>query len=640
MIKKLKKEEQLLNIFKQLEYDLIDDKKFIKYAENIFNVNNVNLTVTIPTDLDNNLINLNEYFLIIYDPNVKYSLDDIENALENTLNRIKVSDIKDRRINIVEIFDSILDRNQVNSNERIKKLKDRVCQKLKSKSKTISVKNISYISTVIVEIANENKMLEIEINDRVRSLEQKHLLGYLDEDKDEDEDKKKVPIYINSYVFTASLNSIIDLYNVFGDDLFSNNVRIGGLNEHHTNVDKEIQNTYINNPDEFWYLNNGISLFVELKNTIDFNVFNRIKFQIKDIEDISVINGAQTINSLSQVYNEGGNCKKDAFVILRMYVYKKTGDAQLDSKFKEFSEKVTVSLNRQKPIKQADLAYITNFVKNINTIKNYQNGEGRDIDNFTFDLVRRGENDSTVLCQYTLESFSKIVKAYLDKKPGESRGKSYNSLLKLRKSKGSDTTPLLEDKNIFVEYFQNELLKMDDIKDHNVEFMKYYGPVNFAFKLKKYLDEKYISEEGMPSISILDGYVTEFCKGKKIDEDAKNLFDDFSKYGTLIMVSGVINILNKFNDNFESWNWSLLKSKNTKEPHNSSEYDRHIVNIDEYIDKVLDYVLQFHINNFSKSNDTDKVIYDINFWKKDKIMNYIEEQYKSKPNGEDDDQVQ
>ena len=43
--------------------------------------------------------------------------------------------------------------------------------------------------------------------------------------------------------------------------------------------------------------------------------------------------------------------------------------AELARKFREFSEKVTISLNKQKPIKQSDLAFMTNFVKNIQEIK-------------------------------------------------------------------------------------------------------------------------------------------------------------------------------------------------------------------------------------------------------------------------------
>ena len=72
------------------------------------------------------------------------------------------------------------------------------------------------------------------------------------ENKDEAEGSNR------GYVTSVHLHQLIDIYNSIGDKLFKRNVRYG-LNEQR-GVDRAIKDTLRNNPGEFWFKNNGITI--------------------------------------------------------------------------------------------------------------------------------------------------------------------------------------------------------------------------------------------------------------------------------------------------------------------------------------------------------------------------------------------
>lgn len=118
------------------------------------------------------------------------------------------------------------------------------------------------------------------------------------ENKDEAEGSNR------GYVTSVHLHQLIDIYNSIGDKLFKRNVRYG-LNEQ-LGVDRAIKDTLRNNPGEFWFKNNGITILVERPDFRLDRVEEVLLEHISEYGDLhfSVINGAQTITASAQCLYE------------------------------------------------------------------------------------------------------------------------------------------------------------------------------------------------------------------------------------------------------------------------------------------------------------------------------------------------
>lgn len=106
---------------------------------------------------------------------------------------------------------------------------------------------------------------------------------------------------------------IVRIYNEFGQRLFSENLRFG---IEKSEVNDGIRQTAKDDPQNFWYFNNGITAICEdFKKApvggqgTDTGVF--------DVTRVSIINGAQTVTSLARSVAEGANLN-DADVHLRI----------------------------------------------------------------------------------------------------------------------------------------------------------------------------------------------------------------------------------------------------------------------------------------------------------------------------------
>ena len=631
-MKDIDREEKVLNRIKQMGFDNIDEDKFKNVISTAFNPRNSKLTVISAVEAGVDITDAKEAFFIIYDQSGNYDFDQIKESFENIEKNNQEMD-KDifgsvGKIHLIGIFNSKSVEYNVSkgdgslSENNLGELK----KTIKEKIVKIDSRNIKYLSYFLPSKLNKKQILKIEIEDRIRSLEKQYLLP-------SNQNTEKAGT-MKSYVFSAKLDSVIDLYDVFGDDLFDKNVRIGGIDDA-KDVDNDIQNTYIESPDEFWFLNNGISLLIASTKPIDMSIFDRIEIGLDSIEDISVINGAQTIKAVSEVrYSVDNKRKSTACVLLRIYLYEKKQDEESEMiKFNNFSEKVTVALNKQKPIKQEDLAYMTNFVKNIQIIKNkiHKSDNYEDFKELTFSFVRRGEVESAILCQYHLEGIAKIVKTYLLKKPGEARSQAYGDLLETVKPRRDGELKLVKSE-IFKEKLQENWDEQD--KDEQIkEFLKYYSPVNFAMQLKEFLESKSGKEKSDKIKNfqqIMNDYIKE--KREKQGDDynkSKEKLDSFVKYGVLVMISAVINLLNDFGNEFSGWKYSLVIGVNEEGVDRTAEedIDKNVINkkkLKEKMYMVFDGVVKYENNN---KNDSDN-INDSNFWKKDIIIDFIIEELK------------
>lgn len=295
---------------------------------------------------------------------------------------------------------------------------------------------------------------------------------------------------IRSTVVTVQLKQLVELYNQIGDQLFRNNVRLG-ISERF-GVSEAMRRTLEEEPERFWFKNNGVTLLVEDPN---FRLDCPDELQLGRLEAggqprFSVVNGAQTITISAKYAFEQEYLKlhdpdhKDLYekrlenfskaqVILRViHVPIQSEQDEADDKkeavsaARDLANDISVSLNRQKPVRQEDIAFSTPFVQKLTEYLS----EARN--NAPFQLIRRGEEISHV-AQLNLVDFSRARLACANY-PGKARTASSIEIMKIDLG-----TEELQNNDVFVESW------MDPEADENAVFQRCYGAVWFADQIAK-----------------------------------------------------------------------------------------------------------------------------------------------------------
>ena len=276
-------------------------------------------------------------------------------------------------------------------------------------------------------------------------------------------DKKSA---LKGYVFTANLFDVVSLYNTIGDQLFKKNVRLGIDDK--LDVDKSIKETLEFKPEAFWFRNNGITILVEESQMKLDRVNEIILKKSQDMNlNFSVINGAQTITAASEYYYSLKDKDLASQSSLAKVIVKIIHIRDQDPKSAEKEAKtISVSLNRQKPIKAEDIAFTNEFVELMNDYLESIKA--------TYTLVRRGEEFSKNIKAYSLINFAKARKA-CSGDPGSARSNATTKLLKI-----ADGTSEFYDQKIFIPDWYSA---SDDLKDEI--FKKYYSPILFAMNLSE-----------------------------------------------------------------------------------------------------------------------------------------------------------
>ncbi|TLG73852.1 AIPR family protein [Culicoidibacter larvae] len=221
---------------------------------------------------------------------------------------------------------------------------------------------------------------------------------------------------IESYVFNMPMSTLTKLYLKFGDNLFTHNVREFILKDK-LDVDNSIENTLENEPENFWFFNNGI---VIIANDYKIQRTNSI-----EIQNFSIINGAQTLTIASKWYIERlneYNLSQDKDVLDKIDNYKKATVLvriiKLDqNKSVDLCNKITVSLNRQKEVKLSDIMFNNKIVSDVR----------KQLVDLGLYIKRRGENK--IGKSMYVEDFAKMYKALILQQPGASRASAGHSLL-------------------------------------------------------------------------------------------------------------------------------------------------------------------------------------------------------------------
>lgn len=173
----------------------------------------------------------------------------------------------------------------------------------------------------------ENEKTSIEI---VRELNQKSEYGDF------------VRLYNVNHIYQSVIvlvkpKEIYKLVNEYGFSLFIKNIR-NPLPE--SNINEDMKNTLISNPAWFWYFNNGVTAV-----TKHFEPFGDIKGKYIKMSNFHVINGAQTVYSVYEVYkkaNEADRITLDQEVLITLRIIKSTEDL--------FISKITRYTNSQNPL--------------------------------------------------------------------------------------------------------------------------------------------------------------------------------------------------------------------------------------------------------------------------------------------------
>ncbi len=400
-----------------------------------------------------------EYCMFIYDSNIDNNVITLENFLVDALNSTSFSqDTNYKNFNFIFIVNQLSTKLTIDSKINTNGFKKKILLQLQSTLNSTPLK-MSDIEYKTIFISNQEQHdFEIRIKSRIRSLEITN--SPLSESAS-----------FSGHVFSANLFDIVEIYNILGNELFDKNVRYGLDDE--LQVQYEIKKTLENNPQEFWYLNNGITMVLK-DSDFKLNKSNSLHLRYGNTKVLYVINGAQTISAAADFFYSNPNttttiaAQSKAEVMLRIIKVNQenssTDDAEID--------KISISLNRQKPIKVEDIAFTIPFVYCINRL----NQSHRDDFDF-FRLIKRGE-ESLNVNEYNLVQFARVTKAYLAQQPGRAMSQGARTLLK---PTYEDDVPSFSDTNIF---------KPDIISEQNTDpfilLKKYYSPVNLAIKLEKY----------------------------------------------------------------------------------------------------------------------------------------------------------
>ncbi|MBV6738297.1 AIPR family protein [Priestia megaterium] len=552
----------------------------------------------------------------IYSENEKKSFDFLVNEVK------KLKGIHFKEINFVIIVRSIRQKYALPNNEEFENalsiFKDELKNLLEEKqSRNIKI-SYKFIPITADLSTNNIKPFDIKIKDRYRATQANPLVNPK----------------TNGLVFTANLFDIVKLYDRIGDSLFNDNLRIGlGDKQDFLEVAPEITKTLKNNPEEFWFLNNGITIIVD-EQALDLSSNNFLRLYsdtvtVEDVEKkelkISVINGAQTISAAGKFFFEDAKIKdanaihkikndylvlqddaslndlvkalliedypetskildiklkiqlieffqkdeekdikntkkfieelldeyaikqneelisehflkklipnqlnvdraeKQADVLLRVIYY-----SNQDEAFK-MTNKITVALNRQKPMRMEDIALASQFVQNIN----YYNGLDKEN---AFSIIRRGEPESSDFKRHSLETVTKMLMIIAEKNPGKLG--SYKLSRQLEEQKRKDDLIIFKEDSVFHGIFNDKsILHLDEngetktsIKDFENSFNARYSFINSAIKMNNNINNEYlknlrrqIRSEGRKKTSNLGGLFEEEFKQSFNDNEVKAL---------------------------------------------------------------------------------------------------------------------
>lgn len=147
-----------------------------------------------------------------------------------------------------------------------------------------------------------------------------------------------------AYYGFISGEEIARLWGEFGRKLFHKNIR-NVLGK--TDVNEELISTIHNNPEKFWYFNNGITI---ISDNIEKSLIGGTTRDLGwlQLKNASIVNGAQTISTIGENAEKYASQIKKIFILIRCI--------SLQNASNEFGNEVTKANNRQNRIENRDFA--------------------------------------------------------------------------------------------------------------------------------------------------------------------------------------------------------------------------------------------------------------------------------------------
>lgn len=136
--------------------------------------------------------------------------------------------------------------------------------------------------------------------------------------------------------------ALAELYKIHGSKLFSDNIR-NFLGQ--SDANKSMERTLRENPDNFVYFNNGITVLCD---SFTKAVAGGSKHEsgVFECYNVSIINGAQTVGTIGTLFNNEGITASDASVFVKIISMENTPN--------RFDEEITIANNTQNKIEKKD----------------------------------------------------------------------------------------------------------------------------------------------------------------------------------------------------------------------------------------------------------------------------------------------
>lgn len=147
---------------------------------------------------------------------------------------------------------------------------------------------------------------------------------------------------VTAYYGSVSCKEILDIYSKNTHRLFSQNIR-GFMGE--GEINEQIVRTLLKSPENFFYLNNGITILAKRAVKLPIGGRERTSGRFQ-CDDITIINGAQTAGCINLVGTKNLEQVEKARVFLRII--------SLENCPKNFEKTVTIATNTQNKIERKD----------------------------------------------------------------------------------------------------------------------------------------------------------------------------------------------------------------------------------------------------------------------------------------------
>ncbi|STY68052.1 AIPR family protein [Micrococcus luteus] len=138
-------------------------------------------------------------------------------------------------------------------------------------------------------------------------------------------------------------SEVASWYDSFGTRLFDDNIRhFLGLD---SGVNESIRQTLSENPDKFWYFNNGITVLCQGIQKRPLNGATRLSGHFR-FSEVSVVNGAQTVGTIGEVSRDDREAVANARVTVRFISLENGAD--------DFATEITRGTNTQNRVERRD----------------------------------------------------------------------------------------------------------------------------------------------------------------------------------------------------------------------------------------------------------------------------------------------